>query len=223
MSSMPPDSSDLPPPRDRHDWLPSRRGLLLAALAFVVGLALFALAWRAQERSDFFTVEPVASPSASREFDPLPAPLPANRDRGASGMGERDREREDDADRAADARLPPPPAPIAPPAPPPAPLPPPEPVAATQAPVPLPGQTPPPNYPRRALRRGIEGVVMVRVDVGPDGVPTSVGISSSSRSRDLDRAAIEAVERWRFRPAIAADGRPTVGTVVIPIEFDARR
>ena len=223
MSSMPPDSSDLPPPRDRHDWLPSRRGLLLAALAFVVGLALFALAWRAQERSDFFTVEPVASPSASREFDPLPAPLPANRDRGASGMGERDREREDDADRSADARLPPPPEPIAPPAPPPAPLPPPEPVEATQAPVPLPGQTPPPNYPRRALRRGIEGVVMVRVDVGPDGVPTSVGISSSSRSRDLDRAAIEAVERWRFRPAIAADGRPTVGTVVIPIEFDARR
>ena len=66
MSSMPPDSSDLPPPRDRHDWLPSRRGLLLAALAFVVGLALFALAWRAQERSDFFTVEPVASPSAWR-------------------------------------------------------------------------------------------------------------------------------------------------------------
>ena len=222
MSSMPPDSSDLPPPRDRHDWLPSRRGLLLAALAFVVGLALFALAWRAQERSDFFTVEPVASPSASREFDPLPAPLPANRDRGASGMGERDREREDDADRAADARLPPPPEPIAPPAPPPAPLPPPEPVAATQAPVPLPGQTPPPNYPRRALRRGIEGVVMVRVDVGPDGVPTSVGISRSSSSRELDRAAIEAVERWRFRPAMA-DGRPTVGTVVVPIDFNAQR
>lgn len=221
MSSMPPDPRDLPPPRDRHDWLPSRRGLLLAALAFLVGLALFALAWRAQERSDFFTVEPVASPSASRAFEPLPAPLPANRDRGASGMGERDRERGDDAGRSADARVPHP-EPIAPPAPPPAPLPPPEPVAATQAPVPLPGQTPPPTYPRRALRRGVEGVVMVRVDVGPDGVPTSVGISNSSRSRDLDRAALEAVQRWRFRPAMA-DGRPTVGTVVIPIEFEARR
>ena len=137
-------------------------------------------------------------------------------------MGERDREREDDVGRTADVRTPLP-EPVAPPAPPPPPLPPPQPDAATQPPVPLPGQTPPPNYPRRALRRGIEGVVMVRVDVGPDGVPTSVGISSSSRSRDLDRAAIEAVERWRFRPAIAADGRPTVGTVVIPIEFDARR
>ena len=66
------------------------------------------------------------------------------------------------------------------------------------------------------------GTVLVRVDVGPDGVPTSVGISRSSRSRDLDRAAIEAVQRWRFRPAMA-DGRPTVGSVVVPIEFEARR
>ena len=64
--------------------------------------------------------------------------------------------------------------------------------------------------------------MLVRVDVGPDGVPTSVGISQSSRSRELDRAAIEAVERWRFRPAMA-DGRPTVGTVVVPIDFNARR
>ena len=89
MSSMPPASSDPPPPSDRHDWRPSRRGLVLTALAFLVGLGLFALAWRAQERSGFYTVEPVASPASSREFDPLPSPLPANRDRAASGMGER--------------------------------------------------------------------------------------------------------------------------------------
>lgn len=218
---MPPASSDLPPPPSRaSDWLPSRRGLLLAALAFLLGLGLFALVWRSQDR-DFYTVEPVARPSEAPEFEPLPAPLPANRDRGASGMGERDGERDDDAVRTAEAPLPPP-EPIAPPAPPPAPPPPPEPVVATEAPVPIPGQTPPPTYPRRALRRGDEGTVMVRVDVGPDGVPTSVGISRSSRSRELDRAAIEAVERWRFHPAMA-DGRPTVGTVVIPVEFDLRR
>ena len=160
MSSMPPASSDLPPRSPRHDWLPSRRGLLLTALAFLAGLVLFAMVWRSQSRNDFYRVEPVARPAASSEFDPLPTPLP--------------------------------------------------------------GQTPPPDYPRRALRRGIEGTVLVRVDVGPDGVPTSVGISQSSRSRELDRAAIEAVERWRFRPAMA-DGRPTVGTVVVPIDFNARR
>lgn len=108
-------------------------------------------------------------------------------------------------------------------APPPMPEPPPPPArVATDSPVPIPGQTPAPNYPRRALRSGVEGTVLVRVDVGPDGVPTSVGISRSSRSRDLDRAAIDAVERWRFQPAMV-DGRPTVGTVVVPIEFQARR
>ena len=221
MSSMPPASSDLPPRSPRHDWLPSRRGLLLTALAFLAGLVLFAMVWRSQSRNDFYRVEPVARPAASSEFDPLPTPLPANRDRGASGMGERERDTGDPGERTAEqpAR---PPEPVTPIEPAPAPLAPPAPVAATEPPVPLPGQTPPPDYPRRALRRGIEGTVLVRVDVGPDGVPTSVGISQSSRSRELDRAAIEAVERWRFRPAMA-DGRPTVGTVVVPIDFNARR
>lgn len=218
---MPPASSESPPPSDRRDWLPSRRGLLLTAIAFLAGLLLFALVWRAQSRHDFYTVEPVAGPSATPEFDPLPAPLPANRDRGASGMGDRERGTDDPGERVVEVPVQPP-EPVAPAEPPPAPLPPPPPVAATQPPVPLPGQTPAPEYPRRALRRGIEGTVMVRVDVGPDGVPTSVGISRSSTSRDLDRAAIDAVERWRFRPAMA-DGRPTVGTVVVPIEFNARR
>lgn len=221
MSSMPPAPTDLPPPSDRHDWVPSRRGLLLAALAFVAGLVLFAVVWRTQSRNDFYTVEPVAGPSAGQDFDPLPAPLPANRDRGASGMGERERDADAPGERTANVPDSPP-EPVAPIEPPPAPPPPPAPVAATQPPEPIPGQTPPPDYPRRALRRGIEGTVLVRVDVGPDGVPTSVGIAQGSRSRDLDRAAIEAVERWRFRPAMA-DGQPTVGTVVVPIEFNARR
>lgn len=221
---MPPPPRDLPPPSDRRDWLPSRRGLWLAAGAFLVGLVLFTLFWRSQARHDFYTVEPVARPSADSEFDPLPAPLPANRDRGASGMGQRDPQAVAEAERIAAEREaeagpefvePVAPEPVQ--APQPAP-----PAAATQSPVPIPGQTPAPNYPRRALRGGVGGTVLLRVDVGPDGIPTSVGISRSSRSRDLDRAAVEAVQRWRFRPAMA-DGRPTVGTVVVPIEFEARR
>ena len=46
MSSMPPASSDLPPPPSRaHDWLPSRRGLLLTAIAFLLGLGLIAYSY----------------------------------------------------------------------------------------------------------------------------------------------------------------------------------
>ena len=222
--STPPPPHDLPPPSDRRDWLPSRRGLWLAAGAFLVGLALFTLFWRSQARHDFYTVEPVARPAAGSEFDPLPAPLPANRDRAASGMGERDADDVAAAEREAARRegepRPDRVEPVAPaPMPEPRPAPPP---VTTQSPVPMPGQTPAPDYPRRALRSGVGGTVLLRVDVGPDGVPTSVGISRSSRSRDLDRAAVEAVQRWRFRPAMA-DGRPTVGTVVVPIEFEARR
>ncbi len=63
---------------------------------------------------------------------------------------------------------------------------------------------------------------MVRVDVGPDGVPTSTSLVEGSGSRDLDRAALAAVRRWRFRPA-QVNGRPTVGSAVVPINFEVGR
>ena len=63
---------------------------------------------------------------------------------------------------------------------------------------------------------------MVRIEVGPDGVPTATSIVQSSQSRALDRAALDAVKRWRFRPAIV-DGQPAVGSVVVPIEFNLDR
>jgi len=221
MSSMPPDPPELQPPAHWRDWVPSRRGMLVAALAFLIGLGLFALAWRAQDRHDFYSVEPVARPATEQAFDPLPAPLPAGREaRGASGMGERaadDAEAVEATPAPQQVRQPPPPVAHIP-----EPMPPPTPAAATQGPVPIAGQTPAPRYPRRALRRGDRGTVLVRAEVGADGMPTSVNVARGSRSRELDRAAVEAVERWRFHPA-TADGRPVPGTVVVPIEFNPGR
>lgn len=208
-------SRDTPPP-----WRPSRRGLVLVALAALVGLLLFAMVWRG-DRDRFYTVEPVARPER-QAYDPLPAPLPAReRERAASGMGDTG-QREEQAARIAEERAPPPP--------PPAPEPvetPPAPAAAGAlargtAPEPIPGQMPAPSYPRRALRRGEEGTVLVRAEVGSDGVPISVSLVQGSRSRELDRAALDAVRRWRFRPG-HVNGRPIVGSVVVPIEFRANR
>jgi len=56
------------------------------------------------------------------------------------------------------------------------------------------------------------------VEVGLDGEPTSVSIASSSQSRDLDRAAMDAVRKWRFRPA-QRDGQAVAGTIIVPVEF----
>lgn len=76
----------------------------------------------------------------------------------------------------------------------------------------------PPEYPAAAARSGVEGTVRVRVEVGADGKPTDVSIAQSSRSRDLDRAALAAVRQWTFQPAMR-DGQPVASAVEVPVEF----
>jgi len=202
------------PPRPAFNiaaWLPSRRALLWIGLAFVIGLLLFALVWKRSSEHDFYRAGPNPPTAANPDYAPLPAPMPADSD-AASGMGEAS---STDKPGEGEPRLvetaPPPPPPTAAPAPPrPA-------SSAVSQPQPL--STPAPRYPSAALRRRESGTVMVRVDIGPDGIPTSVSVADSSGSRHLDRAATDAVRRWRFRPA-QANGQPTVGSVVVPIEFN---
>ena len=189
-------------------FLPSHRGLIAIVAAFLAGLLLFLLVWSGQRGT---------SPAGARatadapEFAPLPAPMPGAPD-GASGMEEPDEEALADRPRLEEA-----PHPAAPP---PSAAPPPTraPAASAEASMPMPISQPAPRYPQRAMRRRESGTVRVQVEVGADGVPTQVTVAASSQSRDLDRAAIDAVRKWRFRPA-QRDGQPVAGTVVVPIEF----
>ena len=77
---------------------------------------------------------------------------------------------------------------------------------------------PAPEYPAAALRSGEEGTVIVRVDVDANGNPTNVDVAQSSRSRDLDRAALSAVRKWTFQPAMQ-DGKAVASTVQVPVDF----
>lgn len=59
----------------------------------------------------------------------------------------------------------------------------------------------PPVYPQFARDQGWEGLVVLELMVRADGHPSSVKIFRSSGYDILDRAALRAVEKWRFVPA----------------------
>ena len=77
---------------------------------------------------------------------------------------------------------------------------------------------PRPDYPESARRDGSEGRVLLRVLVDDQGRSKRVEINSSSGSDALDRAAAEAIKRWRFHPARYGD-KAVESWLRIPIEF----
>ncbi|WP_223619518.1 energy transducer TonB [Lysobacter sp. ESA13C] len=96
-----------------------------------------------------------------------------------------------------------------------------DPPRSTEA-LPLAADNAAPRYPAGALRRGEGGTVVLRVNVGADGLPEEVEVARHSGSRELDRAALVAVRDWRFRPA-TRDGREVASVVEQPVEFKPRQ
>jgi periplasmic protein TonB len=58
-----------------------------------------------------------------------------------------------------------------------------------------------PDYPAAAARRGDAGTTTLALLVGADGRVSSARVEGSSGSRDLDRAAINALSLCKFKPA----------------------
>jgi protein TonB len=79
-------------------------------------------------------------------------------------------------------------------------------------------ETPQPQYPDSARREGKEGRVLLRVLVDEDGRTKAIEVNQSSGHDMLDRAATEAIKKWRFVPA-RAGGKPIETWVKVPIEF----
>ncbi|MDP2248649.1 MAG: energy transducer TonB [Nitrosomonadales bacterium] len=77
---------------------------------------------------------------------------------------------------------------------------------------------PPPDYPPLSRRVGEEGRVMLRVLVTKDGSAEHVEIEAGSGSSRLDKAALEAVKKWRFIPA-KRNNQPISAYVIVPIQF----
>lgn len=79
-------------------------------------------------------------------------------------------------------------------------------------------RNPKPTYPAIAQQRGMEGMVLVYVEVSARGEPLSVTLKQSSGFVLLDKAALKAVHGWRFAPATRG-GQPVAAGVEVPIRF----
>lgn len=75
-----------------------------------------------------------------------------------------------------------------------------------------------PSYPAQARRRNQQGTVLVEVRLDERGAQRELKVVRSSGVESLDRAALEAVAGWRFRPE-TLDGQAVPSRVQIPIRF----
>jgi TonB family protein len=72
---------------------------------------------------------------------------------------------------------------------------------------------PAPEYPTSARRKGIEGIVVVAVEVHADGRCEHPQLLQSSGCDALDEAALAAIRKWRY------EARPDEGTMIRRVRF----
>ena len=82
---------------------------------------------------------------------------------------------------------------------------------------PVPIYSPEPNFSDEARRLKTQGIVMLLLVVGKDGKPYNVRVQQSL-GMGLDEKAIDAVNHWRFRPAIL-NGQPVATPIAVQVDF----
>jgi periplasmic protein TonB len=76
----------------------------------------------------------------------------------------------------------------------------------------------PPVYPEESAENGEHGTVILLIHVSPAGRAAGVDVTRSSGFAMLDRAARDAVSRWRFLPAVK-DGQPVTSEMEMGFIF----
>jgi periplasmic protein TonB len=77
--------------------------------------------------------------------------------------------------------------------------------------------SPEPNFSEEARKSKTQGIVLLLIVVGPDGKPSNLRVQQSL-GMGLDEKAIEAVSRWKFRPA-TLNGQPVATQIAVEVNF----
>ena len=78
---------------------------------------------------------------------------------------------------------------------------------------------PPPDFPRRALRLGVEGTVRLEFDIAPDGSVLDPYVVESNPPGVFDRNAIKAVRKALYEPPTYNGASVKVNNVQIDLTF----
>jgi protein TonB len=76
---------------------------------------------------------------------------------------------------------------------------------------------PEPTFSEEARKSKTQGIVLLMIVVGKDGKPYDIRVRQSL-GMGLDEKAIEAVNRWRFRPA-TLNGQPVTTQIAVEVNF----
>lgn len=78
------------------------------------------------------------------------------------------------------------------------------------------------RFPTEAVRRHLQGTVLLRVLVDENGKPVDVVVERSSGSQILDRSArAQVLAGWQFQPAVV-DGQHVKAYARVPVTFNLR-
>jgi len=80
-------------------------------------------------------------------------------------------------------------------------------------------KAPLPTYPDAAMKDKITGVVLVMIEIDPDGAVTKIKVKPQT-NRLLRDAVVDAVKEWLFKPYHRPDGTP--GFILSRLAFEFR-
>lgn len=80
---------------------------------------------------------------------------------------------------------------------------------------------PSPVIPDDLRSEALDAMVTAQFLVDPSGTPGQVTITKSCGNEELDRLAVDAARRWRFKPA-TRDGQPIESRVILHIQFEVQ-
>ena len=77
---------------------------------------------------------------------------------------------------------------------------------------------PGPRFTSEAVRARLQGTVLLRIRIEPDGHPANITVLKGLPCR-MNEQAINAVSRWRLTPVLGPGGGPTAVTALVEVTF----